>query len=81
MLRRGGGVVTKVTKVVTPQLTLEDFVTFKYLETSRSRQESAGKWYLIPRLPENPGNRSPDHPCCYVLEHVKATTIIKVVKL
>ena len=32
-------------------------------QASRSRKEKAGKWYLIPRLPENPGNRSPDHPC------------------
>ena len=44
-------------------MTLEDFVIFIYLQTSRSRQESAGKWYIIPRLPERPGNHSPDHPC------------------
>ena len=43
-----------------------DFFIFVYLQTSRSRQESAGKWYLIPRLPENPGNHSPDHPCVVV---------------
>ena len=62
-----GGAVSQVTKVSCIS-NLKVWNYFKLAEkklsqTSRSRKEKAGKWYLIPRLPENPGNHSPDHPC------------------